>query len=714
MSRETIKATDLFSSSTSQQNIAGNRRLRLVVTGVVLLALTLAVASLHLYRLNDGPPSLNFDESAHGVDALRVLKGEHAVFFPRNWGREGMIVYAIALTTSLLGRSVLAIRLPTALACSATVFAVFWLGQILFGRDRGGKTTPWRGLVVGAVGAGLLAVSLDHVLAARLAFRAALVPSLLCLSLSLLWGGTEEREWWRVVLGGVCTGLLPYTYISARLTPILFLLFALSFLLPFRTVSRARVRAAVPLLAAYAIVTGLVAAPILIHFALYPEHLFTRSDMLSIFHPEYDFGENLRAILDSLWKHTPAFGFRSDPSTPGQPLLRPWEAFFFWLGAGVAVWRWNQGAAYRLLMLWLVILFVPSLLAGETSYRRLMGAVPAIYLLVGVGIWEAFRFVRDRLPQRSALLWPFLGGAAVSSLILVQGANTYHSYFQRWVNESISSPYYNLAWMELAQFLNEQPAVPTMVYLIPSFQHTWTFEYLYQGAAPAHIFRPSAPDFAKQVRSALAARENVSIVKVVEWKPTGVGDDSKRFAVLFSKYGRYQGSEDHAIFRIHNYSDISLEHHWTFYEELESLTVEYDGGIALQGLALGQGGEQMSVQKALELGRDRPLWMTLQWKTAPGLDVDYAISLRLYNEEGARVYQEDSVLWNPRHFPTSYWSAEAPVETLALLAVSADLPYGDYELRVVVYDFETQVPTVQESVWEPELTLARLRLAEVQ
>ena len=157
-----------------------------------------------------------------------------------------------------------------------------------------------------------------------------------------------------------------------------------------------------------------------------------------------------------------------------------------------------------------------------------------------------------------------------------------------------------------------------------------------------------------------------------------------------------------------------MEHHWTFYEELESLTVEYDGGIALQGLALGQGGEQMSVQKALELGRDRPLWMTLQWKTAPGLDVDYAISLRLYNEEGARVYQEDSVLWNPRHFPTSYWSAEAPVETLALLAVSADLPYGDYELRVVVYDFETQVPTVQESVWEPELTLARLRLAEVQ
>ena len=218
------------------------------------------------------------------------------------------------------------------------------------------------------------------------------------------------------------------------------------------------------------------------------------------------------------------------------------------------------------------------------------------------------------------------------------------------------------------------------------------------------------------LRSTLEALEDVSTVKVVEGKstPDQVGEDNGRFAFLLSKYGSYQGSEEYPIFTIHNYSDIHLDRPWTFYETLEPLTVDYDGGIALGGVALGQGEDQLSSRQLLDLGRGRPLWMTLHWKTAPGLDVDYAISLRLYNEEGARVYQEDSVLWNPKHFPTSYWSAEAPVETLALLAVPADLPYGDYELRVVVYDFETQVPTVQEGVWEPELTLARLRLAEVQ
>ena len=43
-----------------------------------------------------------------------------------------------------------------------------------------------------------------------------------------------------------------------------------------------------------------------------------------------------------------------------------------------------------------------------------------------------------------------------------------------------------------------------------------------------------------------------------------------------------------------------------------------------------------------------------------------------------------------------------------------DLPAGNYELRLVVYNFETLVPTVEIGVWEAETTLARLRLAETQ
>ena len=146
------------------------------------------------------------------------------------------------------------------------------------------------------------------------------------------------------------------------------------------------------------------------------------------------------------------------------------------------------------------------------------------------------------------------------------------------------------------------------------------------------------------------------------------------------------------------------------YDYLEPLTVHYDGGISLHGLALGQGEEQMSTRQPLPLGGDRSLWGVLQWQTAPGLDIDYAISLRLHNMEGERVYQADDLLWKPtNHTPTSQWSADEVVESLIQLEFPPDIPPGDYELRMVVYNFETQAPTVQQGVWEPEITLARLR-----
>ena len=72
------------------------------------------------------------------------------------------------------------------------------------------------------------------------------------------------------------------------------------------------------------------------------------------------------------------------------------------------------------------------------------------------------------------------------------------------------------------------------------------------------------------------------------------------------------------------------------------------------------------------------------------------------------------MLWNPGHRPTSNWPLEEPVDTTSLLSLPAELSAGEYELRMVVYDFATLKPTVEIGVWEAETTLARLRLAETQ
>ena len=173
---------------------------------------------------------------------------------------------------------------------------------------------------------------------------------------------------------------------------------------------------------------------------------------------------------------------------------------------------------------------------------------------------------------------------------------------------------------------------------------------------------------------------------------------------LFDRYGRHVGRETYEGIEVDSYVDVTLNRPWTFYEELEPPTVEYDRGIRLQGVALGKDGE-------VELAEDRPLLLILQWQVEPGLDVDYAVSLRLYGNGGEIVYQGDDMLWNPRTYVgTSEWPAGEAVDTVFVVEAPEWLAAGEYGLRMVVYDSETLAPTVEVGVWEAEVSLARVRV----
>ena len=719
-------------------------RLRLAwVTGGILLALALAVVMLRFHRLTELPPGLYHDEGAHGVNALQVMQGDHAVFFPDNNGREGLIVYAIALAISFLGRTALAIRLPTALASAATVFAVFWLGWRLFGEDEeNGRASPWRGLLIGSVGAGLLAVSLGQTVLGRTAFRGNFLTLLLSLCLALLWWEWRQHSWWRAALAGACTGLLAYTYTPAYFTLFLLLFFGLSFLYPFGAASNWKARIGqlkrnLPWVGVIVGVAALVAAPILIYFALNPDQFFLRGGQVSVFHPSRNQGNPLGAFVANVWPHLLVYGFRGDMNWrhnfASQPMLSAWEAFFFWLGVGMAVWRW-QRPAYRLLVLWLAVLSLPAMLAIDVfpppNTLRMIGAAPAVYLLAAVGVWETYRFLTERRGAIQEHANPVIQARAawaarslvvvVSGAILVQGALTYRAYFQEYAVAPEVFEAYKVEWTQLARALNAQPAASDQVYLIPhpKVEQPYGFEYLYHGAAPAHYVHATTPhNLAQKTELTLAALENVATVKVVDWDNDLVGGDAKadeHLAVLLGKFGQYLSSETYDSFHIHTYTGIHLDRPWTLYEHLEPLTVHYDGGISLHGIAVGRGVEQLSTQSMIELGEYRSLWVALQWQTAPGLENDYSISLRLHDSEGGGVYQRDAVLTNSEPSSTRHWSADEQVDTLVYLDIPASIPPGEYELRLVVYDFETLKPTVELGVWEAETVLARLRLAGVE
>ena len=92
-------------------------------------------------------------------------------------------------------------------------------------------------------------------------------------------------------------------------------------------------------------------------------------------------------------------------------------------------------------------MILPAVLSKEPdgcgpNPMRMMGAVPAIYLLIGVGMHEASQFLKERcraLPRRVSQVFQknearvaMIVGAVISCAIAGHGVKTYRTYFQEW------------------------------------------------------------------------------------------------------------------------------------------------------------------------------------------------------------------------------------------------------------------------------------------
>jgi len=711
------------------------RRRQRMVRVLIVVGLLLMACALRLPRLDQLPPGLFIDEGANGLDALAVLQGHHALFFPENQGREGMVIYATALAIALLGRTITAVRLPAALASIGTALAVFWLGQVLFDERRGkGEVPTWRGLFVGGTAAGILAVSLGYTTIGRDSFRANFLPLLLALGIGFLWSGMKRGSLWRLTLAGIFTGLLIYTYIAARFTPLLLVALGLSFLWP-AIVRPAHIRRYLPSVGLYLAVAGLVAMPMVVDFALHPEYFGSRSTRLFIFDPLVNHGDPLGALARNLRTHIGVWGFAGDPNWrhnyDSRPLLNLPEALLFWAGLLVALARWRR-PAYRLLPIWIGSFLLPAVLAYEAPANtlRLIGTVPAVYLCVGVGLWHAFDALARRLPGRKnedgRVAWPhYAAVAAALVMIVAQGISTYRTYNGPWAAHPATYEAYRGEWTNLTRLVNASPAGSGDVYVIPlgnqftDDSHEYNFRYLYDHTVPAHILRAAEPEAIAQFYRTLAddqLAEPVRRVRLIDW--TGgthwSGDATGRYAFLLSKYGRLAGEMERPNFRLLDFTDLILDRPWSLYERLEPREVVYDGGISLTGLAFSRhGGQQEPAAQPISVQPGESLWTALTWRADRPPAGDYKVSLRLQDAEGGVAFQTDEYIWSFDHAATTRWQPGETSESLVVFTLPQDLAPGNYELRLVVYDDKTQTPTVQVGVWQPEVTLARLQIKAV-
>lgn len=189
----------------------------------------------------------------------------------------------------------------------------------------------------------------------------------------------------------------------------------------------------------YAAVVGLVSlliyAPLALTLAANPE-LQQRIQQLEgplLALKQGDFAPVIHATLATLG----SFTFTGDPrwtySLPGRPLFDWFTAIFFYAGVALTFSRWRQ-PHYAVLIGWLLVALLPSALSPDApSTVRMIGALPVIYLMPGLAIAAAGRWLREkgRAPVARAARRPIFIAVLIAVLTL-NFVRTVNDGFIRW------------------------------------------------------------------------------------------------------------------------------------------------------------------------------------------------------------------------------------------------------------------------------------------
>ena len=437
----------------------------------LLLMVLLVAAVLRFWQLDRAPPGLYRDEAQNGLDALGVLRGNHAVYFEANNGREPAYIYLTALSIATFGRTVFALRFAAAAVGTLTTIVVYVLGHSWFGQ-RVALFASW-----------LWAVTLWPVHLSRIGLRAVLLAPLLAL---VFWLGTlayRRQNAWLWAAAGVAYGAAFYTYLAVRFTPILLLLLLSYLLLKQRDRRQARSRLWPGTL--WFLLSALITAmPLALAAWQEPDLILGRVEQVSIFNPAIGGQDPLLTLLRQSGRVLGMFLWRGDDilrhNPAGRPVFDLLMVVPFLIGLVWCLRRWRNTSAAALL-LWLLIMLGPTILAEDAPhFLRAAGVLPVALFLPALGLsklWE----------------WPKLADALRRGLVLFLTLGTLIVTIANYVDfmrQPDTAYLFEAAARELAQQINEAPA-GTDVFVDRRFREGWpSLSYLLPETASISWFAP--------------------------------------------------------------------------------------------------------------------------------------------------------------------------------------------------------------------------------
>ena len=618
----------------------------------------LVAAALRLPDLTHTPPGLHYDEAANGILAAEIgLQGERPVFISSYTGKEPLFFYWAGGLARLVGSSIFSLRLTAAYIGVLTVAVTFWLGKEMLADRR-----------QALLAAALLAVSFWHVLFSRLGFRAISEPLLQALTVAALFRGLRRDDWRWLAISGVFLGLTGYTYLAARLFPLLILLGLLPVL--FGSGNWRRRWMQVLLLVGVAFLTLL---PLLSYFWTHPDAFWVRIGQVA---PSTTPGSPGLTIWESLLKSWGMFFLRGDPfwrfNLPGRPLFGWIAGSFLIVGWVVCLLRWRrfpydwQRAAISILVFAPLIMILPTALATNElvpSNLRAIGLIPFLFYLPAIGFVILFADIEKRFGFP-----PLPAAVAIAALLtlLSGGLATAQTYLLDWAREPTLLYESDGDLVAVAEFLDQQELAgmtlyvaaphyrhPTIAFLSENYEHVkWLPE------SRALVLPPDGPSlyiFPHNSPAPVWAQELLAGATIIDPGRTGYPKDA------FSAY------------RLEEPPDLAI-----------AQRVDADFGQAATLLGY-------DIEDPVTAGSDMAL--TLFWQVRATPEADYLPFVQLEDAWGYRWSQEEVFA-----YPAEQWQQGEVIVQQVRLPVPDGTPPGNYQVQVGLFDPATgkRAPRIDE------------------
>jgi len=306
-----------------------HNKTRLIVDLTLILILCLALF-VRTYRIDSIPFGLYPDEAVNAADALFANEtGNYRLFYPNNFGREGLFINLQAIALQLFGTSVPALKLWSALFGTGAVFGMYLLGTELYKRR-----------LAGLIAAFLTATSYWAINFSRIGFRAIMVTFLLSVTFFFLFRGLRTQRFIYFILGGLFFGLGLHTYVAFRLAPLILILLLPVLILSYEHFIKRYWRH----IGVFVFSAFVAAAPMFYHFFIaHPEDFSSRSVAVSIFSPNVNHGDFFGTLGKTFGTSLLKYNFWGDQNWrhnyPPYPILDPFVGTLFLSGFLYIIWQ---------------------------------------------------------------------------------------------------------------------------------------------------------------------------------------------------------------------------------------------------------------------------------------------------------------------------------------------------------------------------------------